>query len=58
MNFASCALWSITIFDRFKISDYLSEEEGDFSGPIELLDENDIFLSLLFFFFTLWRRSV
>lgn len=41
----------MTIFDRLKRNDFLSEEEDDFSGPVNLLDENYLFLFLRFCFF-------
>lgn len=49
MDFALCVLWSTAIFDTFGINDFLSNEEDDLKGSIDLLDENNFFLFLCFF---------
>lgn len=50
-NTALCALWSMTIFDRFEMNDSMSKEKDLLTGMINHRNENDIFLCFCWCFF-------
>lgn len=48
----------MTIFDRFKMSDFLLKKKDGLSGPIELFDEDELFVFFVSLYFAFWQRLV